>query len=192
MDLDEASPHHGSLPARPAETRQSLPPRLETDSPESVTTVTDARRGADQESARVFRVMAHRNGYDLDIGEAYWVPRAHFFPQTGWYIRRARRAARAQHSRPCMTKRGSSRMWSLCSWLISRASTSAMLSPTLSSARSNRRTPTPQSTSRTAPAVRSRSAFPELPLPRLVTASNLCSPNQRLVAKHPLASCRVH
>ncbi len=61
---------------------------------------------------------------------------------------------------PCMTKRGSSRMWSLCSWLISSASTSAMLSPTASSARSNRRTPTPQSTSRTAPAVRSRSAFP--------------------------------
>jgi hypothetical protein len=43
--------------------------------------------------------MAHRNGYDLDIGEAYWAPWAHFFPQTGWYIRRARRAARAQHSR---------------------------------------------------------------------------------------------
>src|SRR5918994_6859749 len=52
-----------------------------------------------------------------------------------------------------------------------------MVSPTESRARSSRRTPTPQSTSRTAPAVRTRSAFPALPLPRLVTANNLRSPD---------------
>ncbi|HLM21266.1 MAG TPA: hypothetical protein VK390_07065 [Propionibacteriaceae bacterium] len=50
--------------------------------------------------------MANRNGYHLDIRERHWTPRAHFFPQTGWYIRRARRATCAQHSRTLHDKTG--------------------------------------------------------------------------------------
>jgi hypothetical protein len=63
-----------------------------------------ARTGTDQESARVDRVMAHGNGYDLDVSELHRMSGGCFFPLSGRYIGRAGRTARAEDNRPLRDK----------------------------------------------------------------------------------------
>src|SRR5215207_3987263 len=48
--------------------------------------------------------MAHRNGYDLEIGEPHRVRRTDFFPLARWYTSRERRTARAQDNRSLLDK----------------------------------------------------------------------------------------
>jgi hypothetical protein len=48
--------------------------------------------------------MAHRNGYDFEIGEPHRVRRTDFFPLSSWYTSRERRTARAQDNRSLLDK----------------------------------------------------------------------------------------
>src|ERR671911_231725 len=48
--------------------------------------------------------MAHRNGYDLEIGEPHRMRRTDFFPLSSRYTSRERRTARAQDNRSLLDK----------------------------------------------------------------------------------------